>query len=60
MGDPAVVLNSFIISGTPSQQVAWWNGGMTRAELEARNVLFQREDRATYIEKLLGKVNGGG
>ena len=56
LGDPAVVLNSFIISGTPAQQVAWWNGGMTKAELEARNVLFQREDRATYIEKLLTHV----
>jgi hypothetical protein len=55
LGDPAVILNSFIISSTPAQQVSWWDGGMTRAELEKRNDLFQREDRGSYIEKLLEK-----
>ncbi|MCL6546837.1 MAG: hypothetical protein K6T61_16610, partial [Bryobacteraceae bacterium] len=60
LGDPAVVLNSFIVSSTRVPEVAWWDDGMTKEEFEARNVLFQREDRATYIEKLLGKVNGGG
>jgi hypothetical protein len=29
---------------------------MTKDQFEARNVLFQREDRATYVEKLLRKV----
>jgi hypothetical protein len=53
LGDPAVVLNSFILSSTRVPEVAWWDGGMTKDEFEARNVLFQREDRATYIEKLL-------
>ena len=60
MGDPAVVLNSFIVSSTRVPEVSWWNDGMTKEAFEARNVLFQREDRATYIEKLLEKVNGGG
>jgi hypothetical protein len=60
LGDPAVILNSFILSSTPAQQVKWWNGGITRAELEARNVLFQREDQETYIGKLLAKATGGG
>ena len=60
LGDPAVILNSFIVSSTRVPDVAWWDDGMTKDEFEARNVLFQREDRATYIEKLLGKVNGGG
>jgi hypothetical protein len=59
LGDPAVVLNSFIVSSTRVPEVAWWDDGMTKDEFEARNVLFQREDRATYIEKLLGKVSGG-
>ncbi|GIW90227.1 MAG: hypothetical protein KatS3mg109_0659 [Pirellulaceae bacterium] len=59
LGDPAVVLNSFIVSSTPSNQIRWWNGGMTKDELESRNVLFQTEDRETYIEKLFQKVNGG-
>lgn len=56
LGDPAVILNSFIVSSTRVPEVAWWDPGMTKEEFEARNVLFQREDRATYIEKLLGKV----
>jgi hypothetical protein len=60
LDDPAVILNSFIVSSTRVPEVAWWDGGMTKDEFEARHVLFQREDRATYIEKLLKKVNGGG
>ena len=60
LGDPAVVLNSFIVSSTRVPEVAWWDDGMTKDQLEARNVLFQREDREKYIGKLLGKVNGGG
>lgn len=56
LGDPAVVLNSFIISSTPLNQVKWWNGGMSKEDFETRNVLFQREDQATYINKLLKKV----
>ena len=55
LGDPAVILNSFIISSTSSSQIKWWNGGMSKEEFEARNILFQRED-SNYIEKLLGKL----
>lgn len=55
LDDPAVVLNSFIVASTPFNQVRWWNGGMTKEELEERNVLFQREDRDTYINILLNK-----
>jgi hypothetical protein len=53
LGDPAVILNSFIISSTRAPEVAWWDDGMTKDEFEARNVLFQREDRDTYVETLL-------
>jgi hypothetical protein len=56
LGDPAVILNSFIVSSTDVSKVAWWAGGMTKDQFEARNVLFQGEDRDTYIEKLLRKV----
>jgi hypothetical protein len=55
LNDPAVILNSFIVSSTDVPEVAWWSGGMTKEEFEARNVLFQHEDRTTYIEKLLKK-----
>jgi hypothetical protein len=51
--DPSVTLNSFIISNTPLPEVTWWHGGMTKKEFEKRHVLFQLEDRDTYIGKLL-------
>jgi hypothetical protein len=55
LDNPAVILNSFIISSTRLSQVKWWNGGMSEEEFEARNVLFQ-DDRGAYIRKLLNKI----
>ncbi len=54
--DPAVTLNSFIIANTRLPEVTWWHGGMTKDEFEKRHVLFQIEDRDTYIAKLLKMV----
>jgi hypothetical protein len=57
--DPDVILNSFIISNTPQEQVAFWGGHgqrMTKADFEARHVLFQTEDKDTYIGKMLRKA----
>jgi hypothetical protein len=51
--DPMVTLNSFIISNTPLPAVSWWNAGMTKEQFEERHVLFQQEDKATYIGKML-------
>lgn len=56
LDDPDVTLNSFIISSTPIVQVAWWSDGMSKADFDQRNVLFQKEDKETYIEKLLTKA----
>ena len=53
LGDPNVILNSFIISNTPYQQVRWWTEEMTKDQFTAANVLFQKEDRATYIKRML-------
>lgn len=53
---PSVTLNSFIISNTRLPEISWWGGGMTKDEFEARNVLFQLEDKERYIEKLLTKA----
>jgi three-Cys-motif partner protein len=52
----AVVLNSFIVSSTRVPEVGWWDDGMTKEEFEARNVIFQWDDRATQIEKHLKLV----
>jgi hypothetical protein len=58
LGDPGVILNSFVLSNTPLRAVGWWNGGITKAELEKRHVLFQDEDKAAYIEKMLRMAVG--
>ncbi len=50
---PDVTLNSFIISNTRLPEVSWWSGGMTKTEFEKRHVLFQEEDRGSYVGKLL-------
>jgi hypothetical protein len=57
--DPTVTLNSFIISNTRLQEVSWWAGGMTKQQFEERHVLFQNEDKATYIKKMLGMTVEG-
>ncbi|MFH0937909.1 MAG: DEAD/DEAH box helicase family protein [Planctomycetota bacterium] len=50
---PSVTLNSFIISNTRLSEVSWWGDGMTKADFEKRHVLFQKDDRDTYVGKLL-------
>ena len=56
LADPAVILNSFIISNTPYKDVGWWDGGMSKADLEKCHVLFQRDNKEKYIQKLLTAV----
>lgn len=54
LNDPRVKLNSFIISNTPYSSVAWW--GPTKDEFEAHHLLFQVEDKSSYIQKILDKA----
>ena len=56
LDDPNIVLNSFILSNTPYREIGWWDGGMSKADLEKCHVLFQKDDRARYIETMLGAV----
>ena len=56
LDDPDVILNSFIISNTPYREVGWWQGGMSKADLEKCHVLFQKDDRETYIKSMLTEV----
>jgi len=53
LGDPKVTLNSFVVSNTPFQQVRWWTEDLSKDEFTRRHVLFQKDDRETYIERLL-------
>ncbi len=55
LADPAMILNSFIISNTPPKSISWWTAN-AKSKLEQRHVLFQDTDKQTYIEKLLQTV----
>lgn len=54
LGDSTVTLNSFVISNTPAHEMRLlW--GVDKAQMEAWHVLFQQEDKASYIDALLAK-----
>jgi catechol 2,3-dioxygenase-like lactoylglutathione lyase family enzyme len=52
LNDPNVVLESFIVSNTPSHvmQRQW---GIDKAEMLRRHIVFQDEDKDSYIEYVL-------
>ena len=52
LGDSTVCLQSFIVSNTPSMTMRlMWN--MEKSEMQRRNVLFQEEDRCSYVGTML-------
>ena len=53
LGDPNVILNSFIISPTPFRQIRWWTADLSKDKFTRSHVLFQNDDKATYIRSLL-------
>ena len=57
LADPTVTLNSFIVSNTPFNDVGWWDGGISKEQLRKCHVLFQREDKSTYIQTLLNGIS---
>ena len=52
LGDPAVHLHSFLVSGTPSHtmRMLW---GVTKQQMQDWNIVFQEEDKDVYIHSLL-------
>jgi len=55
MANSDVVLNSFIVMPTPFSEIQKsWRGDVTKKQLEACNVLFQKDDMK-YIEKLIDR-----
>jgi len=50
--DSSITLNSFVVSNTKLLEIPW-RGSMTKEQFEEHHVLFQQEDKSTYIEKLL-------
>ena len=52
LGDASVELTSYIVSNTPSATMQFlWN--MPKAAMKERHVLFQEEDKESYIAELL-------
>jgi hypothetical protein len=52
LGDPAVHLHSFIVSNTYSEELGrLW--GREKEEMLERNIVFQKDDRGTYISQIL-------
>jgi hypothetical protein len=57
LGDSNVRLESFIISNTPSHTMNMlWS--IDKAQMEASHILFQEEDRDSYIETMLKRASG--
>jgi hypothetical protein len=55
LGDTSVCLQSFIVSNTPSHTMQkLWN--MDKLAMGARHILFQEEDKDTYIRTMLEAV----
>lgn len=55
LGDPNVHLHSFIVSNTQFASMLW---GIPKPDLNAKNILFQTDDRDTYIRFILGRIVG--
>jgi hypothetical protein len=58
LGDPAVILDSFIVSNTASPIVlAQW--GMNKQEMNARHIVFQGEDSELYVGQIFEDALNG-
>ena len=55
LGDPQIVLNSFILSVTPYAHGGWWTDSLTKDEMKARNVLFMEDGADAAMHDLLTK-----
>jgi predicted metalloprotease len=56
LGNPDVVLESYIVSNTPSH-VMRKQWGIEKPEMSKRHIVFQDEDKETYINTML-QVDG--
>lgn len=56
LGEPSVALSSFIVSNTPSHvmRLLW---AVDKPTMEARNILFQEEDKTTYVGKMMQRLS---
>ena len=54
LGDPNVLLDTYILSPTRYSEISHWNGGSSKAEFEEHNVLFMYDDEESYVSKIFG------
>lgn len=58
LNDKDVILNSFIVSTTPYGVIKWVQDTLEKHELENKNVLFQKDDKNSYIGKMFDRIIG--
>lgn len=58
LADPSITLSSFIVSNTPSHvmRLLW---AVDKTAMDARNILFQEEDKTTYVGEMLSRILNG-
>ncbi|MFZ4751906.1 MAG: DEAD/DEAH box helicase family protein [Chitinophagaceae bacterium] len=56
LNDPNIELNSFIISNTPYNQLSHWKGQESMEDFNSNHVLFQKEQRNSYMNIILQKM----
>jgi len=58
LGDATVSLSSFIVSNTPSHTMRQlW--GMDKAGMRGKNILFQEDDKDSYVKSMLESTDAG-
>jgi len=58
LNDENVILNSFIVSVTPYSVIKWVQDTLEQSELEDKNILFQQDDKNSYVGKMFEKILG--
>ena len=59
LGDPNVFLDSFIISNTFRSDINWWDElEVSKRDFANNHVLFQKEEKDSYILSLLNTLTG--
>ena len=56
LNDPNLILNAFILSYTPYQDLLNVGSAGSLVDLEARHVLFMDEGRDTYLGKMFSRI----
>jgi hypothetical protein len=57
LNDPNIVLNSFIVSNTYQENISWWSkGSAPEQDFDNSHVLFQKDDKNSYISKIIKMI----